>query len=222
MMVEWRPKHVATNKWEKKDTLLVQMLLFSLTIYHNARYRTYKTVCYFSFFIIIYFFICRFKQLYVSNNSELDTCSYEPSPLPPPFPFQWTILSPSKIVIFPPESFCIYFLSCSGPYFWTAWDSLNQTVAGSKFWLTTYLMACHVSGLSPLPVDFGFVMGKVALREIFFSEYFSSPLSVSFHRCSAFIHPFVTNAIYKVVQIWPGQTVTRLHTISPGHIWTTL
>ena len=27
---------------------------------------------------------------------------------------------------------------------------------------------------------------------------------------------------YKVVQIWPGQTVTCLHTISPGHIWTTL
>jgi hypothetical protein len=28
--------------------------------------------------------------------------------------------------------------------------------------------------------------------------------------------------IYKVVQIWPGQTVTYLHTNSPGHIWTTL
>jgi hypothetical protein len=27
---------------------------------------------------------------------------------------------------------------------------------------------------------------------------------------------------YKVVQIWPGQTVTCLHTISPGHILTTL
>jgi hypothetical protein len=27
---------------------------------------------------------------------------------------------------------------------------------------------------------------------------------------------------YKVVQIWPGQTVTCLHIISPGHIWTTL
>ena len=30
------------------------------------------------------------------------------------------------------------------------------------------------------------------------------------------------NAKYKVVQIWPGQTVTCLHTNSPGHIWTTL
>jgi hypothetical protein len=27
---------------------------------------------------------------------------------------------------------------------------------------------------------------------------------------------------YKVVQIWPEQTGTCLHTISPGHIWTTL
>jgi hypothetical protein len=27
---------------------------------------------------------------------------------------------------------------------------------------------------------------------------------------------------YKVVQIWPGQTVTCLHTNTPGHIWTTL
>jgi hypothetical protein len=28
--------------------------------------------------------------------------------------------------------------------------------------------------------------------------------------------------MYKVVQIWPGQTVTCLHTNNPGHIWTTL
>jgi hypothetical protein len=31
-----------------------------------------------------------------------------------------------------------------------------------------------------------------------------------------------TPVIYKVVQIWPGQTLTCLHTNSPGHIWTTL
>jgi hypothetical protein len=30
------------------------------------------------------------------------------------------------------------------------------------------------------------------------------------------------SVIYKVVQIWPGQTVTCLHTNRPGHIWTTL
>jgi hypothetical protein len=29
-------------------------------------------------------------------------------------------------------------------------------------------------------------------------------------------------SMYKVVQIWPGQTVTSLHTLSPGHIWTTV
>jgi hypothetical protein len=28
--------------------------------------------------------------------------------------------------------------------------------------------------------------------------------------------------MYKMVQIWPGQTVTCLHTNSPGNIWTTL
>jgi hypothetical protein len=32
--------------------------------------------------------------------------------------------------------------------------------------------------------------------------------------------PFIF--IYKVVQIWLGQTVTYLHTDRPGHIWTTL
>ena len=30
------------------------------------------------------------------------------------------------------------------------------------------------------------------------------------------------NFSYKVVQIWPGQTVTCLYTNRPGHIWTTL
>jgi hypothetical protein len=31
-----------------------------------------------------------------------------------------------------------------------------------------------------------------------------------------------TGYIYKVVQIWPAQTVTCLHTNGPGNIWTTL
>ena len=43
MMVEWWSKHVGANKWEKKYTLLVHLLVSSLTIYHNAQYRTYKT-----------------------------------------------------------------------------------------------------------------------------------------------------------------------------------
>ena len=37
--------------------------------------------------------------------------------------------------------------------------------------------------------------------------------------CPAFWSPDMT--IYKVVQIWPRQTVTCLHTNRPGHIWTT-
>ena len=32
----------------------------------------------------------------------------------------------------------------------------------------------------------------------------------------------IISYIYKVVQIWPGQSVTCLHTNSHGHIWTTL
>jgi hypothetical protein len=35
-------------------------------------------------------------------------------------------------------------------------------------------------------------------------------------------HYATTSPMYKVVQIWPGQTVTCLHTNSPGHIRTTL
>ena len=34
--------------------------------------------------------------------------------------------------------------------------------------------------------------------------------------------PISHTSLYKVVQIWLGQTVTCLHTNSPGHIWTTL
>ena len=36
------------------------------------------------------------------------------------------------------------------------------------------------------------------------------------------IHNDKVSCKYKVVQIWPGQTVTCLHTNRPGHIWTTL
>jgi hypothetical protein len=37
-----------------------------------------------------------------------------------------------------------------------------------------------------------------------------------------YMYIYIYIYIYKVVQIWPGTTVTSLHTISPGHIWTTL
>jgi hypothetical protein len=43
MMVEWRPKHVGANKRQKKFILLVELLVFSLTVHNNARYRTHKT-----------------------------------------------------------------------------------------------------------------------------------------------------------------------------------
>ena len=43
-------------------------------------------------------------------------------------------------------------------------------------------------------------------------DIFLSNMALDMHTCT----------IYKVVQIWPGQTVTCLHTNSPGHIWTTL
>jgi hypothetical protein len=33
---------------------------------------------------------------------------------------------------------------------------------------------------------------------------------------------YLCSSLYKVVQIWPGHTVTCLYTNSPGHIWTTL
>ena len=45
------------------------------------------------------------------------------------------------------------------------------------------------------------------------------------HESSEYRSLVLTNTekcIYKVVQIWPGQTVTCLHTNSPGHIWTAL
>jgi hypothetical protein len=46
------------------------------------------------------------------------------------------------------------------------------------------------------------------------------------HNCDTVSHHFSfiysLCIYYKVVQIWPGQIVTCLHTNSPGHIWTTL
>jgi hypothetical protein len=40
-----QPKHVGANKSEKErySLLLVHLLVYSLTVYHNARYGTYKT-----------------------------------------------------------------------------------------------------------------------------------------------------------------------------------
>ena len=52
------------------------------------------------------------------------------------------------------------------------------------------------------------------------SSFFHYPISLPRPYCDSI--PQNLCAKYKVVQIWPGQTVTCLHTISPGHIWTTL
>ena len=46
--------------------------------------------------------VSRFKQLYLDNRSDLDTCSYEH------FFSQWRILSPRKMLPFPAELLCIY------------------------------------------------------------------------------------------------------------------
>ena len=47
-------------------------------------------------------------------------------------------------------------------------------------------------------------------------------LCVTHIQCVLYACVCVYMYIYKVVQIWPGQTVTCLHTNRPGHIWTTL
>jgi hypothetical protein len=45
---------------------------------------------------------------------------------------------------------------------------------------------------------------------------------ISFLLSHRYLLTFLSFLCYKVVQIWPGQIVTSLHTIIPGHIWTTL
>jgi hypothetical protein len=50
-----------------------------------------------------------------------------------------------------------------------------------------------------------------------------TPSTVFWNRCNiSVLQLLAVSHNYKVVQIWPGQTVTCLHTYSPGHIWTTL
>ena len=44
------------------------------------------------------------------------------------------------------------------------------------------------SPFSPGPVYVTFVVEKLALRPVFFPQYFCIPLAVSFHRCSTLIH----------------------------------
>jgi hypothetical protein len=49
----------------------------------------------------------------------------------------------------------------------------------------------------------------------------ANPICRLLKRQTCFMRHVIKIAMYKVVQIWPGQTVTCLHTNSPDH-WTTL
>jgi hypothetical protein len=56
---------------------------------------------FFLFFLVFVLFCFLFKQLYLTNHSESDTCVYE-------LVFsQWPIISPPKILAFLLESPCI-------------------------------------------------------------------------------------------------------------------
>jgi hypothetical protein len=44
-------------------------------------------------------------------------------------------------------------------------------------------------------VHMGLVMEKVTVGQAFFAQYFSFPMSVSFHHCSILIHPSTTHTV---------------------------
>jgi hypothetical protein len=50
----------------------------------------------------------------------------------------------------------------------------------------------------------------------------ASPCDCAIRKLNILISSFFLLSIHKVVQIWPGQTVTCLHTNRPGYSWTTL
>jgi hypothetical protein len=57
------------------------------------------------------------------------------------------------------------------------------------------------------------------LNQCFSNLFRGGTPKITFHIPKTLCH---WKRIYKVVQIWPGQTVACLHIINPGHIWTTL
>ena len=74
----------------------------------------------------------RCRQLYLDNHSELDTLSYN-------FFSQWPLLSPCKILTFPPESYTyiwwymfIYVYLCTICLFWKGYES--EIWNSSHFW----------------------------------------------------------------------------------------
>jgi hypothetical protein len=66
---------------------------------------------------------------------------------------------------------------------------------------TKYAMAQVVSFGPPIKeerdkiqaIHVGFMVESVANGYVFFSEYYSFPLSLSFNRCSIFTHSYTTN-----------------------------
>jgi hypothetical protein len=73
--------------------------------------------------------ICRFKQLYLSNHSELDMCSYEL------FFSQWQIISPAKILTFPRLTPCILvLLSLVSSYEAALWYMTEDGSPHSQLW----------------------------------------------------------------------------------------
>jgi len=84
-------------------------------------------------------------------------------------------------------------------------SALNQKDKGSKpgnltksnafleigeHWIKKILSPLRRSGFNPSSVRVGFVVHKVALGQVFL-QYFSFPLSVSFHRCSTKIFRYM-------------------------------
>jgi hypothetical protein len=136
----------------------------------------------------------------------------------------WLVYTQSVPVIFEPP--CMLTLSwvkvCWRCEIVIVPRNLHNGVTNIKitWWLRNYSATCAVLSL------WGEITGE-ELHSVCYQNKnrTDKSLRVSFRTQSLYTHssacpnPF---SKYKVVQIWPRQTVTCLHTISPGHIWTTL
>jgi hypothetical protein len=88
------------------------------------------------------------------------------------------------------------------------WSWGKHPVDNQDSTLHCRLLACHSCSYTKF--------GPSATAELLSSAaHTSSPFPIAWHHSLA-------KPLYKVVQIWPGQTVTCLHTNRPGNIWTTL
>lgn len=85
----------------------------------------------FLYFLVQWFYICRFKQFYRGKHSELDTCSYELS-------FSQWPTSPPKILTFPPEAPCTQKLSLvfqlNGRHMWMGQNTKKQIQISSQWY----------------------------------------------------------------------------------------